>query len=52
MAKKIYAKAQKLPKREYDKVQALKEDYLQTVYRKKKVLRSWKGWERLRRLVA
>ena len=50
MAKKIYAKAQKLPRREQDKVQALKEDYLQTVYRKKKVLRSWKGWERLRRL--
>ena len=51
MAKTKYAKAQKLPKREYDKVQALKEDYLQTVYRKKKVLGSWKTWERLRRFV-
>lgn len=51
MAKKMYAKAQKLPKREYDKVQALKEDYLQTVYRKKRVLGAWKAWERLRRLV-
>ena len=50
MAKTRYAKAQKLPKREYDKVQALKEDYLQTVYRKKKVLGGWKTWERLRRL--
>ena len=51
MAQKKYAKAQKLPKRENDKVQALKEDYLQTVYRKKKVLGGWKTWERLRRLV-
>ena len=50
MAKTKYAKAQKLPKREYDKVQALKEDYLQTVYRKKKLLGTWKTWERLRRL--
>lgn len=52
MAKTTYAKAQKLPKREYDKVQALKEDYLQTVYRKKKVLGAWKTWERLRCLTA
>ena len=51
MAKKMYAKAKKLPKREYDKVQALKEDYLQTVYRKKRVLGAWKAWERLRRFV-
>lgn len=48
MAKQTYAKAKKLPKREQDKVQALKEDYLQTVYYKKKSLVSWKGWERLR----
>ena len=48
MAKTKYAKAQKLPKREYDKVQALKDDYLQTVYRKKQVLSTWKTWERLR----
>ena len=48
MAKTKYAKAQKLPKREYDKVQALKEDYLQTVFRKKQVLNTWKTWERLR----
>ena len=48
MAKTKYAKAQKLPKREYDKVQALKEDYLQTVFRKKQVLSTWKTWERLR----
>lgn len=51
MAKKTYANAQKLPRREYDKVQALKEDYLQTVYRKKKVLTAWKVWEFLRYLV-
>ena len=51
MAQKKYAKVQKLPKREYDKVQALKEDYLQTVYRKKKVLGGWKTWERLRRII-
>ena len=51
MAQTKYAKAQKLPRREYDKVQALKEDYLQTVYRKKTLLRDWKLWERLRRLV-
>ena len=51
MAKQTYAKAQKLPKREQDKVQALKEDYLQTVYYKKKSLVAWKGWERLRSLV-
>lgn len=51
MATKKYAKAQKLPKREYDKVQALKEDYLQTVFRKKKVLNVWKTWEFLRSLV-
>ena len=50
MAKKMYAKAQKLSQREQDKVQALKDDYLQTVYHKKKVLNAWKGWERLRRL--
>ena len=50
MAKNMNAKAQKLPKREQDKVQALKEDYLQTVFRKKQVLNSWKGWERVRRL--
>ena len=51
MAKKMYAKAQKLPKREYDKVQALKEDYLQTVYHKKQVLNVWKAWEFFRYLV-
>ena len=51
MAKKTPAKAQKLPKREYDKVQALKEDYLQTVFNKKKLLNAWKGWERFRRFV-
>ena len=51
MAQKKYAKAQQLSKREYDKVQALKEDYLQTVYHKKKRLSAWKGWERLRRFV-
>jgi len=50
MAKNTYAKAKKLPKREQDKVQALKEDYLQTVFRKKQVLNTWKGWERVRRL--
>ena len=50
-AKKRNAKAQKLPKREFDKVRALKEDYLQTVYYKKKVLRSWKRWEAIRSLV-
>ena len=50
MAQKTYAKAQKLPKREQDKVQALKEDYLQTVYYKKKNLNTWKGWETLRYL--
>ena len=50
MAKNTPAKAKKLPKREQDKVQALKEDYLHTVFRKKQVLNSWKGWERLRRL--
>ena len=33
MAQNKYAKAQKLSKREHDKVQALKEDYLQTVYK-------------------
>ena len=51
MAQTTYAKAQKLSQREHDKVQALKEDYLQTVYRKKKVLGNWKLWERIRRLV-
>ena len=51
MATKTYAKAQKLPKREYDKVQALKEDYLQTVFRKKQILNVWKAWEALRTLV-
>jgi hypothetical protein len=51
MATQRYAKAQKLPKREYDKVQALKEDYLQTVYRKKRFLNAWKTWEALRTLV-
>ena len=51
MATKKYAKAQKLPKREYNKVQALKEDYLQTVYRKQQVLKAWKAWEFLRSLV-
>ena len=50
MAQTKYIKAQPLPRREYDKVQALKEDYLQTVYHKKKVLSGWKFWERLRRL--
>ena len=51
MATTKYAKAQKLPKREYNKVQALKEDYLQTVYRKQQVLKTWKTWEFLRSLV-
>ena len=51
MAQNKYAKAQKLSKREHDKVQALKEDYLQTVFRKKQVLSAWKRWERLRRFV-
>ena len=50
MAQKTYAKAQKLPKREQDKVQALKEDYLQTVYYKKQNLSKWKNWETLRYL--
>ena len=50
MAQKTYAKAQKLPKREQDKVQALKEDYLKTVYYKKKNLTTWKNWESLRYL--
>ena len=50
MAQKKYAKAQNLSKRENDKVQALKEDYLQTVFRKKRVLGGWKTWERIRRL--
>ncbi len=45
MARTTYAKAQKLPKREYDKVQALKDDYLKTVYTKKKRLGVWKKWE-------
>ena len=49
MAQKKYAKAQMLSKREYDKVQALKEDYLQTVYRKKKFLGDWKTCEYIRR---
>lgn len=51
MAQTKYAKAQQLSQREQDKVQALKEDYLQTVYRKKKVLGGWKAWERVRCLV-
>ena len=51
-AKMRNAKAQKLPKREYDKVRALKEDYLQTVYYKKRVLGAWKRWEGLRSFVA
>ena len=51
MANTKYAKAQMLSKREHDKVQALKDDYLQTVYRKKRVLGVWKTWERLRWLV-
>ena len=51
MAQKKYAKAQQLSKREFDKVQALKDDYLQTVYHKKKRLSTWKTWERLRRFV-
>ena len=50
MSQKTYAKAQKLPKREQDKVQALKEDYLKTVYYKKKNLTTWKNWESLRYL--
>ena len=50
MAQTKYAKPQRLPKREHDKVQALKDDYLQTVYRKKKVLGSWKLWELIRRV--
>ena len=51
MAKAKTATAKKLPRREYDKVQALKDDYLQTVYHKKKVLGAWKAWEGLRRFV-
>lgn len=51
MANTKYAKAQQLSKREHNKVQALKDDYLQTVYHKKKRLSAWKAWERLRRLV-
>ena len=51
MAQQKYATAQKITKREYDKVQALKDDYLQTVFHKKKVLGVWKAWERLRRFV-
>ena len=51
MAKTKTATAQKLPKREYDKVQALKDDYLKTVFNKKKRLNAWKAWERFRRFV-
>lgn len=51
MANTKYAKAQQLSKREHNKVQALKDDYLQTVYHKKKRLSAWKAWERLRRFV-
>ncbi len=51
MANTRYSAAQKLSKREYDKVQALKDDYLQTVYNKKQRLSVWKTWERLRYLV-
>ena len=51
MAKNTYARAQKLPKSEYDKVQALKNDYLKTVYSKKKLLRAWKTAEFFRLLV-
>lgn len=40
-----------LPKREHDKIQALKDDYLQTVYHKKQVLSAWKFWERFRRII-
>ena len=51
MAQNTYAKARMLPKREHDKIQALKDDYLQTVYHKKQVLSAWKFWERLRRII-
>jgi hypothetical protein len=50
MARTTYAKAQKLSKREQDKVQALKADYLQTVYTKKQRLGVWKKWEFFRLL--
>ena len=50
MAKNKNATAKKLPKREYDKVQALKDDYLKTVFNKKKLLNAWKSAERFRRL--
>lgn len=51
MANTRYSAAQKLSKREHDKVQALKDDYLQTVYNKKQRLGVWKTWEFLRSLV-
>ena len=51
MAKTTYAKAQKLSRGEYDKVQALKNDYLKTVYNKKKLLTAWKTAEFFRLLV-
>ncbi len=50
MARTTYAKAQKLSKREQDKVQALKADYLKTVYTKKQRLGVWKKWEFFRLL--
>lgn len=50
MARTTYARAQKLPKHEQDKVQALKDDYLKTVYTKKRRLGVWKKWEFFRLL--
>ena len=50
MARTTYAKAQKLSKSEQDKVQALKADYLKTVYTKKQHLGVWKKWEFFRLL--
>ena len=50
MARTTYAKAQKLSKREQDKVQALKADYLKTVYTTKQRLGVWKKWEFFRLL--
>ena len=50
MARTTYAKAQKLSKQEHDKVQALKADYLKTVYTKKQRLGVWKRWEFFRLL--
>lgn len=47
MEKKTYAKEQKLPKREQDKVQALKKNRLQTVPHKENILGTQKTWKLL-----